>query len=151
MKFAELICKQMMPTCRCLHQSSSGPFHSIAHSFKFRNDSIPLVALDFDSSILNCSASAKPGFQLGGKLGKSIFIQRQIGDDANALATSALRLPTNTNHGGLARFVRLACASLLELVALWADQFSPVVASHRRIFLYAKSNDCQQYQLATDA
>jgi hypothetical protein len=51
-----------------------GPFRSVAHSLKFLNDPISMVALDFDSSVLHCAARAKPGLQLGGKLGEALFV-----------------------------------------------------------------------------
>jgi hypothetical protein len=111
-----------------------------------------MVALNLDLLILNRAASSKPVLQLGGKFRQTVLIQRQIGDDRHSLATSALRLSAHSNHGGLARFVRLAGASPVQLMAFWAEQFSPIIISHRATcFLYSKSNDCQQYQLATVA
>ena len=52
----------------------SGLLHSIAYALKFFDDSISMVALDFDLSVLDRPASAKPVFQLGCKLGKTAFI-----------------------------------------------------------------------------
>jgi hypothetical protein len=91
-----------------------------------------MVALDFDASVLDRSAGAKPGFQLGGKFGEAPLIQRKIGDDRHAFSAPTLRFSSHPNHGGFTFtwLVRLAGASLLELVALGAEQFSPVIISH---------------------
>jgi hypothetical protein len=40
--------------------STARPLCSAAHSFKFFNNSIPMVALYFDASLLDRSSSAKP-------------------------------------------------------------------------------------------
>jgi hypothetical protein len=40
--------------------SAPGSFHSIAQTFEFRNNPIPMIALNLDPSILGRSASAYP-------------------------------------------------------------------------------------------
>jgi hypothetical protein len=55
---------------------SSGSFRTVAHSLKLGDNSISMIALDFDTSVLDRSSGAKPGFQLGRKLGKAVLVQR---------------------------------------------------------------------------
>lgn len=111
--------------------SASRPFRSVSYALKFLNNPVSMVSLDFDPSVFDRAARAKPGLQLGRKLGETVLVQRKIGDDRYALATSALRLSAHSNNDGLARWRRLACAGGLELMTLGAEQFSPVVVSHR--------------------
>ena len=97
------------------HTSSPGPFHSITHALKFRNDPIPLIALNLNPSILDRSASAKPLLQLGGKFREAVLVQGQVGDDCHPLASPALRLSAHSDDGGLARGRWLAPASACGL------------------------------------
>lgn len=108
--------------------SLRGP--KVSHSLNLLNDSVSMIALDFDPSVFGRSASPKPGLQFGGKLREARLVQWQIRDDRHALAAPALRFSTHFDHGGFIRFLRLAGTGLFELLASWAEQFSPVVFSH---------------------
>jgi hypothetical protein len=124
--------------------STPGPFHLVAHSLKFRNDPIPMIALDLDPSLLNRSPGAKPCFQLGGKFCAAVLVQRQVGNGRHALASPALRLTAHSDDSGFARGRRLALASAggFELVALGAGQVSPTMLCHRgSLFLLGDLRD----------
>lgn len=60
------------------HPSASPPstLGSVAHTLKLRDDSLPVITLDLDPPLLDRSAGAKPGLQLGGKLREAILVQR---------------------------------------------------------------------------
>jgi hypothetical protein len=94
-----------------------------------------MVTLNFDPTIFDRSPGAKSGLQLGSKFQQTIFVQLQVGNYRDALASPPLCFSTYPSHAGFTgngRLVR-AGASFLELVALGAKQFSPIVISHRRI------------------
>ncbi|MEN6406698.1 MAG: hypothetical protein ABFC77_09515 [Thermoguttaceae bacterium] len=120
---------------RIAHRSPTGFLRSVAHFFKLSDDPIPMIALDFDPSVFDGSARAKSGLQLGGKLDKALLVQWQIGDRHHSFAASALCFTAHSNHSGLARLVRLAGASLLQLAAFGAKGLSPIVIFHRVFFL----------------
>ena len=107
--------------------SAPNPLRPITQPLKLLNNPIPMVALDFDAPVLDRAARAEPILQLGGKLGEAVLVQWQVGDDGHSFSTPAFRLSTNPNHGGLARdrWLALAGASGLKLVALGAEEVSP--------------------------
>ena len=56
--------------------SAPGPFCSVAHAFKFGDNSVSMIALDFNPSVFDSAARAKLGLQLGGKFGEALLIER---------------------------------------------------------------------------
>ncbi len=121
--------------------SSPGSLYSVAHSFEFGDDPIPMVALDLNTFIPDRATGTKPGFQFRGKLREAALVQRQVGNDRHSLASPAFRLSAHPNDGGLAGnwWVVAASAGGLQLVALGAKELSPTLFCHRRChFLFLR-------------
>jgi hypothetical protein len=97
-----------------------------------------MIALNLDPPILNRSPGAKPCFQLGGKFCEAALVQRQVENGRHSLAASAVGLSAHSDDSGLAwgRWLALASAGGLELMALGAEQISPTMLSHPVHFFF---------------
>src|SRR5207237_1373914 len=65
-----------------------------------RRQPVTLVALNLDPPLPDRPARATPLLERGGKFQQPGFIEGKIGYGCHALAPSALRLPTQADHGG---------------------------------------------------
>ena len=135
----------------CLHSSSSSPFGFVSHFIKFGNDSISMVALDFDfpsltvppvpSRLFNLVASSARPLSSSGKSEMTVtplpllpFVSRPTRTTVDLFGGSGLQVHVFLSwwHFGQSSF---------------RQSSFPIVQP----FFYSKSNDCQQYQLATVA
>src|SRR5690606_3039158 len=81
---------------------------------QFFYQTIAMIALDFDSSVLHAAAAAATLLQIGGQCGQFAGGQAQAGDDGDALALATLGFTAHTDGacagGGLAGRAFLADA-----------------------------------------
>src|SRR5262245_13423637 len=78
--------------CLVLHRSPANSLHFESEPFELGHDSLALVALDLDATILDRTSSAAALLELGGKLLQRILVQWHIEDRGYALTTSSCRL-----------------------------------------------------------
>src|SRR4051794_1411359 len=82
-------------------RSAPDPLDLVTQPLQLGDDARPLIALNFDSPLLDGATGAAPLFERGGDLPQAALVPREIEYGGHAFAAPARRLPPHLGRQGL--------------------------------------------------